>query len=633
MHKLSRRIYWSWVVSVVLCLGLLASCKPKAPVEEPTTNDSIEIIEEPEAKIEVPVEQAVASLPELDLDVWYRVDNGAKSAYVIVDNQTDDTAEGRFYSLAEGPIAPLHTFKSTVSRRSVVVVVDSIEEKYSRRKLSHSLVATAYEAPTYTSRIDPRYRHPTYAVGMVPDVTYGYAQGYWTENGNFADKGYARIVLEGIRKSFSMRDLPLQLDLYRPNGIQGPKPLILFLHGGAFYVGDRHDEAIVSWCRYFASLGYVTASMDYRMGFLPAKDDIERTGYMAVQDAHAAMRYLVAHADEYGIDPDQLYAAGTSAGSITALNLAFMRDDNRPQASYGGDKSGLFRRGDHTDLGSIASSGNDINVDFHIRAVANMWGAISDLSILKNSKTAIISFHGDADQLVPYDRGYPFSDISEGFGQRLFAEMFGSKQIDQQARRLGLRSSFFSFPGESHAFHIDEDKHINKNWYFIRDSITTFFYKDMVPVRASIQSDDKKRYNINLGESVDSVDWKVEGGFIVRHSTRGIRVLWRADEDKHSITASGFYKNGLGWVDRKKVEMTKQMNLTDQVDPAEQAAASAAAAVTAAEKRKIEERQAAAAAAAAEAATDETETVADEANPAAEPQPETTESEPIGTPI
>ena len=496
MHKLSRRIYWSWVVSVVLCLGLLASCKQPS-----SRRGSQEPTEEMESE-DFPLDLAPAPLPELETGVWYRVNNDAKSAYVIIDQQTDDTVEGRFYALDEGPVASPHTFRSTAMRRNVQVMVDSIEVKYSRRKLSHALTVSAYQVPAYESRLDPRYRRPTYAVGMVPDVTYGHAQGYWTENAGFDDKGYARIVLEGIRKSFSMRDLPLQLDLYRPNGIQGPKPLILFLHGGAFYVGDRHDEAIVSWCRYFASLGYVTASMDYRMGFLPAKDDIERTGYMAVQDAHAAMRYLVAHADEYGIDPDQLYAAGTSAGSITALNLAFMRDDCRPAASYG-RKEGLFHRGDRSgDLGSIASSGNDIKQDFHIRAVANMWGAVNDLDILKNSETAIVSFHGDADQLVPYDHGYPFSDISEGFGQRLFAEMFGSKQIDRQAHQLGLRSRFYSFPGEGHAFHIDDDKNINKNWYFIRDSIATFFYEDMVPVRAVIQSNDNKRYAINLGEEV-----------------------------------------------------------------------------------------------------------------------------------
>lgn len=548
MHKLSRRIYWSWVVSVVLCLGLLASCKQPS-----SRRGSQEPTEEMESE-DFPLDLAPAPLPELETGVWYRVNNDAKSAYVIIDQQTDDTVEGRFYALDEGPVASPHTFRSTAMRRNVQVMVDSIEVKYSRRKLSHALTVSAYQVPAYESRLDPRYRRPTYAVGMVPDVTYGHAQGYWTENAGFDDKGYARIVLEGIRKSFSMRDLPLQLDLYRPNGIQGPKPLILFLHGGAFYVGDRHDGAIVSWCRYFASLGYVTASMDYRMGFLPAKDDIERTGYMAVQDAHAAMRYLVAHADEYGIDPDQLYVAGTSAGSITALNLAFMRDDCRPAASYG-RKEGLFHRGDRSgDLGSIASSGNDIKQDFHIRAVANMWGAVNDLDILKNSETAIVSFHGDADQLVPYDHGYPFSDISEGFGQRLFAEMFGSKQIDRQAHQLGLRSRFYSFPGEGHAFHIDDDKNINKNWYFIRDSIATFFYEDMVPVRAVIQSNDNKRYAINLGEKVDSVQWKVEGGFIVRADarSRSVHVLWRADEKNHTIAASGVYKNGIGWVDRKR---------------------------------------------------------------------------------
>ena len=62
------------------------------------------------------------------------------------------------------------------------------------------------------------------------------------------------------------------------------------------------------------------------------------------------------------------------------------------------------------------------------------------------------------------------------------------------------------------------------------------------------------RAAINLGEKVDSVQWKVEGGFIVRADarSRSVHVLWRADEKNHTIAASGVYKNGIGWVDRKR---------------------------------------------------------------------------------
>ena len=84
---------------------------------------------------------------------------------------------------------------------------------------------------------------------------------------------------------------------------------------------------------------------------------------MALQDAHAAMRFMVDHAKYYNIDTSNIFVGGASAGSITALNLAFMTDNDRPQAV----KGNRFR-----DMGTIASSGNSSHATFRIKALANM---------------------------------------------------------------------------------------------------------------------------------------------------------------------------------------------------------------------------------------------------------------------
>lgn len=530
------------LLTILMIVLALASCKSKMPPQEPSGEENTELTS---------IATDKANLPSMQTGQWYRVQSGGRTGFVQIEQQSDASAEGRYYELRREAWAQPHLFSCTISRRSLKIVADSVETKVTYRKLLRDLTVVPYEAPPFEAILDTRYQKPTYKVRTLPDISYAHVEGYWSALDGFEDKSYAKVVLEGFRKSLSKRDLDLMLDIYQPVGVDTPKPLILFIHGGAFYVGDRHDEALVGWCRHFASLGYITTSIDYRLGFLPSKDDIERAGYMAVQDAHAAMRFLVTHAEEYGIDPDQIYLAGTSAGSITALNLAFMRDDDRPKASFG-RKEGLFHRGERTeDLGTIASSGNDLEADFHIVAVANMWGAVNDLSILKNSQTDIVSFHGDADQLVPYDKGYPFSDVSEGLGQRLFGEMYGSQQIDQRARQLGLRSRFFPFSGEGHAFHVDkETQQINQHWYFIRDSIATFFYEEMVPEKAVIGGADG-RYAVSC-QQVNFLSWKVEGGFILP-SPKGhedeLYVLWRADESAHTVQATGTYTNGLGWLD------------------------------------------------------------------------------------
>ena len=63
-------------------------------------------------------------------------------------------------------------------------------------------------------------------------------------------------------------NLNLYMDLYMPpvGDTVDMRPAIIFMHGGAFLSGSRHDEVMVALCDSFAHLGYVAASIDYRLG-------------------------------------------------------------------------------------------------------------------------------------------------------------------------------------------------------------------------------------------------------------------------------------------------------------------------------------------------------------------------------
>jgi acetyl esterase/lipase len=92
------------------------------------------------------------------------------------------------------------------------------------------------------------------------------------------------------------------LDLYVPK-TEGKLPLIIVVHGGGFWSGDKARENVQQFLR----AGYAAASLNYRLSgdaIFPA----------AVQDCKAAVRWLRAHAAEYHLDPDQFGAWGTSAG-------------------------------------------------------------------------------------------------------------------------------------------------------------------------------------------------------------------------------------------------------------------------------------------------------------------------------
>lgn len=473
-----------------------------------------------------------------ETDRWYtaKVDGTQYFVNLSSFSADDGKADGIYYQMASDTSASRHEFTAEFTRRKVALSSDGRTRQFKLSQLPYE----EYNEPEFIPADTSMFRCSFCGVKVTKDITFGKAKGYWSSlPGVEAD--VSKAFTQGYIRSFMRKDLDLRLDLYQPEGLEGKRPFILFLHGGAFYVGDKREPAYVDFCRHFASMGYVTASMNYRMGFHAGKGEIERAGYVALQDAHAAMRFLVSHADEYGIDTEQIFVAGSSAGSITALNLAFMTEKDRPESSFGG--KGPFNG---NDLGKIDGSGNKIKADFHIRAIANMWGAVSSTDILRNSKTDIVSFHGDADNVVPYAEGYPFSNSPEALSQLLSDKMYGSVCIDSTARACGLKTKMYTFEGEGHALNTTgKNKIPNSNHTFIKSKIASFFFDEIQPVQAVITCKGGGRYEV--GHKVASSSWKVEGGFVTAADRKGVNVVWMEDAPLHRVTVSGTYPNGIGY--------------------------------------------------------------------------------------
>lgn len=104
----------------------------------------------------------------------------------------------------------------------------------------------------------------------------------------------------------------LQLNLAKPKNASGALPTVLCIHGGGFRAGKR--ESYDKLCLTLAQHGYVAATVTYRLApayRFPA----------AVQDCKAAVRWLRAHAADYGIDPKRIGVTGGSAGGHLAQFL------------------------------------------------------------------------------------------------------------------------------------------------------------------------------------------------------------------------------------------------------------------------------------------------------------------------
>ena len=114
---------------------------------------------------------------------------------------------------------------------------------------------------------------------------------------------------------------PLALRLYRP-GVPAP-PLLVFLHGGGWVIGDLDIQD--GLCRALANrAGCAVLSVDYRLA-------PEHPFPAAADDAWAACRWAAAHGADLGVDPGRLGVAGDSAGGNLALGVALRaRDSGAP---------------------------------------------------------------------------------------------------------------------------------------------------------------------------------------------------------------------------------------------------------------------------------------------------------------
>ncbi|HTM54666.1 MAG TPA: alpha/beta hydrolase [Pirellulales bacterium] len=128
-----------------------------------------------------------------------------------------------------------------------------------------------------------------------------------------------------------------RLDLAVPKDGRSGRPAIVVIHGGGWIEGDKSsfstaDHPMPGSIREFARRGFVAATINYRLSR-------EATYPAGLEDCRLAVRWLRAHAAEYGIDPKRIGAYGNSAGGHLALLLALMPEGKPPAAEPHADQS------------------------------------------------------------------------------------------------------------------------------------------------------------------------------------------------------------------------------------------------------------------------------------------------------
>ncbi|MBK6544229.1 MAG: T9SS type A sorting domain-containing protein [Saprospiraceae bacterium] len=277
-------------------------------------------------------------------------------------------------------------------------------------------------------------------------------------------------ILYGILPDYQNAMDSLFVDVYTPIGAaEVSKPLVIWAFGGGFFQGKREDFAAV--CEELAKRGFVTATIDYRLGFdgpyaglnPPFAYDaaeILRAGYRGATDMKGAIRFLKGKHLEYGIDLDRIWIGGASAGAIVALNAAFLDKDSEKPKETGAITPIANKQ--RPDLGPINGLLNLNGYDDKVQGVFNIFGALIDTSsISAEDRIAVFSYHQENDPVVPCLAKTPYYQIP--FISSNYPIVYGSCMINDRFKHMGLDPNYYEtwiYSGNQHATH-DEAAVIN----------------------------------------------------------------------------------------------------------------------------------------------------------------------------
>lgn len=220
------------------------------------------------------------------------------------------------------------------------------------------------------------------------------------------------------------------LNVYLPNEGQGPFPVIVAIHGGAFKMGSATGGDVAAMLE-GVNRGYAVVSINYRLSG-------EAVFPAAVNDCKAAIRYIKANAEKFNLNADKIGVWGDSAGGNLAAmigttgNVDTLNGDNLENLAFTSDVQAVvnwfgpldflkmdeqFAASGITPVFGETSSetspesqyiGQLITIDPELTQKANPGAYISEISLEKAPYFLIQ--HGTADGNVPTQQSIDFAE-------------------------------------------------------------------------------------------------------------------------------------------------------------------------------------------------------------------------------
>ncbi len=195
-----------------------------------------------------------------------------------------------------------------------------------------------------------------------------------------------------------------KVDLYLPRGVDGPVPVLMYIHGGGWRGGSKESSVLrlLPWLE----KGWAVVNVQYRLAevsLAPA----------AVEDCLCALRWVIRNAEEYDIDPDRIVVTGNSAGGHLALTTGMVPASAGLDRECPGNEdlsvAAIINWYGITDVGDLLHGPN-------MKTYAVTWMGsmpnrfeiaerVSPLTYVRDGLPPILTIHGDADPTVPYQHG------------------------------------------------------------------------------------------------------------------------------------------------------------------------------------------------------------------------------------
>jgi acetyl esterase/lipase len=239
-----------------------------------------------------------------------------------------------------------------------------------------------------------------------------------------------------------------RLDLYVPEKADGPLPVIVWIHGGAWLTGSKAGGGPALP---FVSEGYAVASINYRLSQhakFPAQ----------IEDCKAAIRWLRANAKMYNLNPGRFGVWGASAGGHLVALLGTSGDVKDLEGKGGTPEQSSrvqavvdwFGPTDFTKMGGThdqPQSPEALLLGGPVQENKDKAARANPISYVSHDDPPFLIMHGDKDNTVPFDQ---------------------SELLDKALRSAGVAVTFQPVKGAGHggrAFTSDENRKLVEEFF------------------------------------------------------------------------------------------------------------------------------------------------------------------------